>query len=95
MKKGTLVYNVDYRKYKDEDLCMLLGRLVSDCEYFLGYGNGYEGHLWGGSVEKHTWYMKDMFNVLTRRGVEVTLVSKQGIEEYKKAMLAVKYANRG
>lgn len=24
----------------------LLSRLQSDCEYFLGYGRGYEGHLY-------------------------------------------------
>lgn len=30
---------------------MLLDRMRNDCNYFLGNGNGYEGHLWGGSVE--------------------------------------------
>ena len=31
----------------------LLNRLKSDCEYFLGKGNGAEKYLWAGTVEKH------------------------------------------
>ena len=30
----------------------LLGRMRMDCDYFLGAGNGYEGHLYLGSIEK-------------------------------------------
>lgn len=29
-----------------------LSRLQSDCEYFLGNGRGYEGHLYYGSVDR-------------------------------------------
>ena len=92
---GTLVYDINYRKYNSEDLCVLLGRLSSDCEYFLGYGRGDESHLWGKTVEKHIWYMKDMYRTLIRRGVDVELVSMAGIDTYKKEMLAVKYARGG
>lgn len=28
---------------------MFLDRMRNDCNYFLGNGNGYEGHLWAGS----------------------------------------------
>ena len=31
-----------------------LSRLQSDCEYFLGNGRGYEGHLYYGSVDSVT-----------------------------------------
>lgn len=29
----------------------LLGRLKSDCDYYLGFGYAFEGHLWAGTVE--------------------------------------------
>ena len=40
---------------------MLLGRLISDCKYFLGNGNGYEKDLWAGSVQKQIAKMKEAF----------------------------------
>ena len=36
----------------------MLGRLKADCDYFLGNGNGYEPHLWAGSVEKQITEMR-------------------------------------
>ena len=29
----------------DEHICQLLKRMKMDCDYFLGYGCGYEKHL--------------------------------------------------
>ena len=40
----------------------MLGSLQSDCEYFLNNGNGYEGHLWAGTVEKQIEEMKKRWN---------------------------------
>ena len=37
---------------------MMLGRLKADCDYFLNNGNGYEPHLWAGSVETQISEMK-------------------------------------
>lgn len=40
----------------------LLSRMVSDCKYFLGYGNGAEKHLWGGTTEEHIESMKKLYS---------------------------------
>ena len=40
----------------------LLNRLKSDCEYFLGAGNGAEKYLWAGTVEKHIEKMRELYN---------------------------------
>lgn len=31
---------------------MLLGRMQSDCEYYLGFGNRNQSRLWAGNEEK-------------------------------------------
>ena len=45
----------------------LLGRLKSDCDYFLGNGNGYEGHLWAGSVDKQIAKMRELYDQLEEK----------------------------
>ena len=42
----------------------LLGRLRSDCEYFLGYGNRFERCLWAGNVPVHILFMKVLYYLL-------------------------------
>lgn len=37
---------------------MMLGRLQSDCEYYLGYGNRYAKHLWAGDEQDQIKSMK-------------------------------------
>ncbi|OHX26236.1 hypothetical protein BKX95_11575 [Streptococcus iniae] len=41
---------------------MILSRLQSDCDYFLGYGNGDTKRLWGNTVEDHIAEMKKIWN---------------------------------
>lgn len=68
----------------------MLGRLKADCDYFLGNGNGYEGHLWAGTVE-------DQIKEMRKRWIKfkddekpewLTLVD---IAEYNRKMLEKKY----
>lgn len=40
---------------------MLLARMLSDCNYFLGYGRFYEKHLWAGNVVDQIGYMKALW----------------------------------
>ena len=62
---------------------MLLARLQQDCEYFLGYGNGYEPHLWAGNVEDQIAKMKELYNKLP----EIPeWLSMEDIENYEKEM---------
>lgn len=67
----------------------MLGRLKSDCDYFLGNGNGYEPHLWAGTVEKQIAEMK-------RRWLELDEDEKpewltmEDIENYERRMLSAR-----
>lgn len=65
---------------------MMLGRLKADCDYFLGNGNGYEGHLYYKSVEKHCNEMEKLWNSFTEDEKPEWLTMKQ-IKEYREQML--------
>lgn len=41
---------------------MMLDRLRTDCNYFLGNGNRHEKHLWADSVQSHIEEMKRIHN---------------------------------
>jgi hypothetical protein len=72
---------------RDEDFKnQLLGRLVSDCDYFLGNGNGFEGHLWAESVEEQIDTMRKLYH-----DIRPNWLSEKQIDDYEDAMLAVKY----
>ena len=64
----------------------MLGRLQSDCEYFLGNGNGYEGHLWAHTVEAQIKEMRDRWNAFEDDEKPEWLTMEQ-INEYEKLML--------
>lgn len=40
----------------------LLGRMQTDCNYFLGNGNRLDKFLWAGNVESQIAYMKALYN---------------------------------
>ena len=65
---------------------MLLGRLKSDCEYFLNYGGRSIKHLYYDSVEEHISEMKRMWNnfPLDKKPEWLTFGD---IEKYEKEML--------
>lgn len=63
---------------------MMLGRLQSDCDYFLGYGNRFTGNLWADTVEGHIAEMKRLWNLLT---VKPQWLSMEKIEDYEAKML--------
>lgn len=62
---------------------MMLGRLASDCEYFLGNGSGSENSLWAHSVDKQIEEMKRIWNVLV---VKPEWLSMEDILSYEKRM---------
>ena len=41
---------------------MMLGRLQMDCDYYLGYGNRYQGHLWAKNEKEQIEEMKKIYN---------------------------------
>lgn len=66
---------------------MLLDRMRSDCHYFLRNGNGYEGHLWGGSVEVICDEMERIWNSLEEKPEWLSL---EQIKEYRRKMMKVR-----
>lgn len=68
---------------------MILGRLKSDCEYFLGNGNGYEGHLYYKSVEKHCEEMERLWNSFSD-AEKPQWLTLENIKNYRKQMLNAK-----
>lgn len=64
---------------------MLLSRLVGDCKFFLGNGNGYEGTLWANNVVDQIAKMKDLWNNLE---VKPQWLDISDINKYETEMLA-------
>ncbi len=68
---------------------MMLSRLQSDCKYFLGNGDGYEGHLCYKEVNRHCDEMKKIWNSFAGDEKPEWLTLEQ-IEEYRSEMLKVR-----
>lgn len=77
--------NNSFKEFLDESQgqYMLLGRLQSDCEYFLGAGGKSEKQLWAGSVSAQIKEMKKIFKSLKVKPEWITL---KDINNYEKAM---------
>lgn len=64
---------------------MLLSRLKSDCDYFLGHGLRNEKHLWAGSVDKQVAKMRELYNSFADDEKPDWLTMDQ-IDEYERKM---------
>lgn len=65
---------------------MMLGRYKSDCDYFLGNGNGYEGHLYYKDVNRHCDEMEKLYESFAEDEKPEWLTMEQ-IKEYREKML--------
>ena len=65
---------------------MMLSRYKSDCDYFLGHGNGYEGHLYFKEVNEHCNEMKKLYESFADEDKPEWLTAEQ-IEEYRVKMI--------
>ena len=65
---------------------MMLGRLQSDCEYFLENGQRSEKHLWAGNVADQIKEMKKIYNKFVESEKPEWLTLEQ-IEDYEKEMI--------
>lgn len=63
----------------------LLHRCKSDCEYFLGAGNGMAKYLWGGSVADHIAKMRELYKLLPEKPEWLT---SEQIDDYEEKMKA-------
>lgn len=78
-------------KYKEDPYkrdYMMLGRLQSDCKYYLGYGNRYAKHLWAGDEQKQIDEMKKIYNSLPKDAKPEWLTYKE-ILAYEKEMIII------
>lgn len=74
-------YNIPYQ---------MLSRFKMDCDYFLGFGNCCEKHLWAGNVEDHIELMKMLYDFLPEKPEWLTF---EQIEEYSERMLSNNWYN--
>ena len=65
---------------------MLLGRLRSDCDYYLGNGNRYTNHLWAKNEEDQIENMKELWNGFTEKEKPEWLTMEQ-IHQYENEMV--------
>jgi len=72
---------------------MMLSRLKSDCDYYLGYGNGNSQRLWAGSVKKQIKEMKKIHNSFSNDKKPEWLTYKE-ILNYEKLMTPAKSKKR-
>ena len=70
---------------------MMLSRLQSDCNYFLSYGNGYEGHLYYKEVNRHCDEMKKLYESFDDSDKPEWITLEQ-IEQYRGDMVVLKNA---
>ncbi len=66
-----------------EDSYRLLGRLKADCEYFLGYGDRAERHLWAGNVHGHIQKMRELYDLVPEKPEWLT---QEQIDSYEQQM---------
>lgn len=85
-KEKDIIFVNEFHVHPRKGDYMLLDRLRSDCNYFLGNGNGYEGHLWANTVEEHIQKMKEIHNSFSKADKPQWLTMEQ-IEEYERKML--------
>lgn len=62
---------------------MLLSRLQSDCEYFLGHGGRSVRNLWADTVEEHIAKMKELYDLVPEKP---EWLSYEQILDYEKKM---------
>jgi antirestriction protein len=73
---------------------MMLGRLIADNDYYLGYGNRSERNLWAGNVDDQISEMKKLWNQLPADGKPEWL-SMQDILNYEEKMKENKFSDGG
>jgi hypothetical protein len=64
----------------------LLGRLQTDCDYYLGYGNRNAKHLWAGNEKDQIRLMVELYCFLTVMHERPEWIKWSDIMEYHKKM---------
>lgn len=66
---------------------MMLSRMKSDCDYYLGYGNRNERDLWANSVEKQLDYMQKIYDSFSD-DMKPEWLTQEDINRYREKMLS-------
>ncbi|BES53114.1 hypothetical protein [Aeromonas phage phiWae14] len=74
---------IETREADAEFKYILLSRMKSDCEYFLGFGNRSTRALWAGNVVEQIEGMKALWNSFDTKPEWLTM---EQIEEYETKM---------
>jgi hypothetical protein len=79
----------NYKSNENDDTFnyQMLSRLQSDCDYFLGYGNGYINNLHFKNIEEHISEMKKLWNNFDEKP---EWLSYDEIENYENKMISYK-----
>ena len=74
----------------NEFMCKLLGRMDSDCKYYIGCcacSKASRKYLWAvGDPNAHIQYMKWLYETLLERGWKPDWITMKDIREYEKRM---------
>lgn len=81
----VVVFKTKYEESPNRADYMLLGRLQSDCEYYLGHGGRCESRLWAGSVTEQIEKMKELWKSFPE-GQKPEWLTYEGILEYEKRL---------
>jgi hypothetical protein len=81
----VVVFKTKYEESPHRSEYMLLGRLQSDCEYYLGFGGRSESSLWAGNVAGQIEKMKELWNSFPE-GQKPEWLTYEGILDYEKRM---------
>lgn len=73
------------RKKANQYNYMMLDRLRADCDYFIGNGNGFLGHLYYEDIDKHIEEMKNIYNSFSENE-KPEWISLEDIDNYKEKM---------
>ena len=87
--KEPIECNEPFVRHERETDYMMLDRLRTDCNYFLGNGNGYNGHLYYKDVNTQCNKMLELYNSFKDEDKPQWITVEQ-IEQYRKDMLAKK-----
>lgn len=86
--EGPFECDEPFKRNPREHDYRMLSRYKSDCDYFLGAGNGYVGHLYFGDVDTHCNEMEKLWNSFTE-SERPEWISLEQIQDYRTKMKCV------
>lgn len=76
----------NWNEYEPRFRYMLLSRLKSDCQFYLGHGNRSKNHLWAGNERYQIDNMKALWNTFSEEDKPEWL-TWEDILEYEREMI--------